>query len=396
MKSINVNFTEILTINSISIISLLSYNTLKKNNVFLEYIYWIIPQYLIIMYPSEKQNLLVLLFNLIDFNKIRYKKVNFKNISHCNRNVVTFIRSIVALQTAICILGADFKSVFPEKFLKQKSYGLSLMDIGVGSYLFNGGIFAHKCKWKNIIYLFLLGIIRLLFIKIFNLQVDVYEYGEHSNFYFILGSVHLLYKLIPKHNFYYKYIGYVILFIFTVLTKFFHINEFILNDNRNSFLQKNKESFYVLIPFVSFFMIIQHLSDKIFNNKFKMYNLLKYSLLFYCLLLISLQIELPSRRLGNLSYLFYILFSHTLIMVGYYFVGVLTEFKTYKIIEYVSANMMKNFLITNIIVLVLKKCISFNKKQCDTVMLIYLFVSFVIPIILLKKFNLKKCIKILM
>lgn len=79
------------------------------------------------------------------------------------------------------------------------------MDIGVGCFVFNAGVISckvtHKKLLKNTIFMFLLGILRLSVVKIFQLDVNPLEYGYHWNFYFTLSFANAFFMLLnSKYN----------------------------------------------------------------------------------------------------------------------------------------------------------------------------------------------------
>lgn len=434
--------SEILIVTGISNFSLLVYNTLPYNNLILDFLFWICPQYFIIMYPDQKWNLIIFLFLVLDFNKIRPTSNSISN-KELNTAIIRILRSFISCQVAICILGVDFTGMFPLRFGKTIDYGYKLMDVGIGSYLYNNGLMINKdfylkrsCPLKkrqllnivnnnrSIILLFLLGFIRYITILIFNLDVEITEYGKHSNFYFLLSILQVLYKLFP-----YNKLGYLLILIFHFVTRYYQIDKFILNNNRTGFIYQNKESFFAIIPYLCLLMILQDVSRILFypfteelkietnfeqtvspckfinctdckkqdstiktnspsfvnrqtstqNIKYKIIHLSKLSLIFFVIYKLFLFYELPSRRLGNCTYIFQIAYLHTFHLLIYIVVSYFSSFKQYLSLNFVSRNMMSNFLLTNTLVLILKQLIEFKNELCHLIMIIYLVVSFILP-----------------
>ncbi|XP_054282077.1 uncharacterized protein LOC128999534 [Macrosteles quadrilineatus] len=121
-------------------------------------------------------------------------------IHDSKRSFITCCRSIVNIMTVISILAVDFR-IFPRKFSKTEKYGMSLMDVGVGFFILCN---AAVLKLENIVnqgfgqcfvgslVLFIIGVLRCVFVKEIDYGVNVSEYGVYWNFFITLGVVRLL------------------------------------------------------------------------------------------------------------------------------------------------------------------------------------------------------------
>lgn len=121
---------------------------------------------------------------------------------------LTVYRSHMMLITIVCILAVDFP-VFDRVLGKCETWGTSLMDLGVGSFVFSLGVvsagpFLTPRKQRprlatmaikdarKALPLFALGLIRVITVKATGYPEHVSEYGVHWNFFLTLAVLPLL------------------------------------------------------------------------------------------------------------------------------------------------------------------------------------------------------------
>ena len=109
--------------------------------------------------------------------------------------VIGLFRACQAVFTGICILAVDFRA-FPRRFCKTETYGYSLMDMGVGSFVVGNAmisrlVLARRWRPKRILPLVALGLARLVTVKASGYPEHVTEYGVHWNAFFTLAVVDL-------------------------------------------------------------------------------------------------------------------------------------------------------------------------------------------------------------
>ena len=185
--------------------------------------------------------------------------------------------------TCICILAVDFKA-FPRRFAKVETWGTSLMDIGVGSFVFAAGLASSKTSLKNRLLsndpsqaqpsflkgvslairqalpLFILGLVRLVSVKNLDYAEHVSEYGIHWNFFFTMAMLPLslcfLQPLLsalpgPVHG----YTGLLIAGFYELALQGTNLKAWALTAPREGLLAQNKEGVVSWVGYLAIFLL---------------------------------------------------------------------------------------------------------------------------------------------
>lgn len=195
---------------------------------------------------------------------------------------ITVYRSFMMLATCFTILAVDFIRIFPKRFIKVEDYGISLMDVGVGSFIFSGAIISRKARGINIkkssfenlynsffliLPLVILGFGRFIVIKSFGYQEHITEYGIHWNFFMTLAIVYLFDAIFNIPTEYTLFVGTSILIVYQFLLSYFGINEYILHAPRVNFFSQNREGIFSCLGYISIYYISQYFGGKIMKSR---------------------------------------------------------------------------------------------------------------------------------
>ena len=188
---------------------------------------------------------------------------------------LTTYRGNMMVVTCICILAVDFR-LFPRRFAKVETWGTSLMDMGVGSFVFSAGVVAARPVLKELadnkptplgprlvksvrhsLPLLALGLIRLLSVKGLDYAEHVTEYGVHWNFFFTLGFLppfvalfQSALRLIPS------YAGLAILLgvLYQVILETTGLKAYILAGARTDLISMNREGIFSFFGYLAIFL----------------------------------------------------------------------------------------------------------------------------------------------
>ncbi|KAI0861152.1 GPI-anchored wall transfer protein 1 [Xylaria cubensis] len=188
---------------------------------------------------------------------------------------LTTYRGSLLVLTCLGILAVDFR-IFPRRFAKVETWGTSIMDLGVGSFVFSAGIVAARPLLKEraegratplsqrLIYsmrhslpLLVLGIARLISVKGLDYAEHVTEYGVHWNFFFTLGFLppfvavsQSILKVIPS----YAGLAVILGIVYQVILESTSLKAFILTAPRTDLFSMNREGICSFVGYLAIFL----------------------------------------------------------------------------------------------------------------------------------------------
>ncbi|SCW00934.1 LAFE_0D01376g1_1 [Lachancea fermentati] len=214
------------------------------------------------------------------------------------RPFITAYRGGMLIVTALAILAVDF-NIFPRRFAKVETWGTSLMDLGVGSFVFSNGVVSSRSLLKESLTgkhmgplsktlqalrsggtVLLLGLLRLYFVKNLEYQEHVTEYGVHWNFFITLSLLPFamliidpLSRRIPRVVIA-VFISFAYEFMMLFKSKFL---EYLIASDRTNFISANREGIFSFLGYCSIFLWGQNTGFFILGNTMTKNNLYKPS-----------------------------------------------------------------------------------------------------------------------
>ncbi len=194
---------------------------------------------------------------------------------------ITNYRGAMMIITCVAILAVDFR-VFPRRFAKVENWGTSLMDMGVGSFVFTAGVVSVRASLKegpgksarlskrlvtslrHALPLLVLGLIRLISVKRLDYAEHVTEYGVHWNFFFTLGCLppfaalfQTFFDLVPS----YALLSFALAAFYEIALDKTTLGSFILIAPRTGLFSQNREGIFSFIGYLAIFLAGQSLGS---------------------------------------------------------------------------------------------------------------------------------------
>ena len=203
---------------------------------------------------------------------------------------LTAYRGCMMVSTCVAILAVDFR-LFPRRFAKVETWGTSLMDLGVGSFVFASGVVAARPVLKERLLgratplprrlaysarhsapLLVLGLVRLLSVKGLDYAEHVSEYGVHWNFFFTLGLLppfvaasQAALKVVPSH----AALSLLVAGAYEALLDRTGLKAFVLTAPRTDLVSMNREGICSFLGYLAIFLAGQDLGMLVIPRKIK-------------------------------------------------------------------------------------------------------------------------------
>lgn len=231
---------------------------------------------------------------------------------------ITSLKSSINIITSCAILACDFE-IFPQALHKSRTFGVGLMDTGIGLFVVSMGMVSKPLKTsadlKKMLLqvgpLMFLGVLRTVVTRAIGYHQDVSEYGRDLNAFITLGMTKIIGGIItmavpPDEPFLVP--GLIVAMMHEAILQSglakYCLSELVF---RSSFFDANREGIVSLGGFVSIYLVSLHIGSLARNKKFTEFkaNLMKmihitlaaWILTFFCIYTVGI-----SRRIANLGY----------------------------------------------------------------------------------------------
>ncbi|CAN1175533.1 Uncharacterized protein At4g17910 [Linum perenne] len=287
------------------------------------------------------------------------------------RTNISAYRVNVMIVTCMCILAVDF-TIFPRRYAKTETYGTSLMDLGVGSFIVTNALVSRQARcissilprnWKAAIKssspLLVLGFARLLSTRSVDYQVHVAEYGVHWNFFFTLAVVTILTSIIcipPKYS---GILGLLLLvgYQWWLVNG---LNLFLLSNERGAdLLSQNKEGLFSILGYWGIYLLGVQLGHYLFFgneksqfriNRWTTIKVLTLSIIFWLTtVILDGHVERASRRMCNLAYATLVLAQNLQVLAILMLSDCISASSISTLEEAINHNLLGTFLLANVL-----------------------------------------------
>lgn len=195
-----------------------------------------------------------------------------------------FHTGLNVLLTCISILAVDFK-IFPRNFAKTETFGMSLMDIGVGTFMIASALTSRYARGvpsasaaftlatlqsvslQHLLVL-MLGVGRFVALKVLNYQEHVSEYGVHWNFFVTLFCVwtvsDFVHRTLPRWSV--IWVALLCLMSYQAVLLWTPLTDFIFSSTRTDLVSANKEGVCSLMGYIPMFLLSEAIAHNIFHS----------------------------------------------------------------------------------------------------------------------------------
>ncbi|XP_022735282.1 uncharacterized protein At4g17910-like [Durio zibethinus] len=340
----------------------------------MDFVFFVLPTLLLFTVLAEWTYSWAILLSLLLFISVAVKRsrcLPYSDGPNSFRTSISSYRVAMMIVTCLCILAVDFR-IFPREFAKTETYGTSLMDLGVGSFVLVNSIVSRQARnvsssmnWckatlKSTTPLLLLGFGRLISTLSVDYQVHVGEYGVHWNFFFTLAGVSILTSIVNVPPKYSGILGSVILVGYQSWLSN-GLNVYLLSNERGMhIISRNKEGIFSIFGYwgmyligvqVGYYLFFGNCSSAVLrsNNGTRIRVWLLSIMFWFLTLILDSYVERISRRMCNLAYVTWVLAQNLQLLAVLMLSDYVPGSKISALERAFDRNLLASFLLANVL-----------------------------------------------
>ncbi|ELA41907.1 uncharacterized protein VICG_01091 [Vittaforma corneae ATCC 50505] len=355
-------------------ISMLVYSRICPANTFLEFLFYSVPQYLVLRFIERAYLVYLALITVLLVVPTKYHRTYTTHTDPIDR-----MRMTISFLVCLAIFAADFKNYDSGRFGKSMNCEFRLMDVGAGSFVFNSGLVSFKAsRQKKLINsgkCFFFGICRLLSKILLRVDIKEAEFGKHFNFFIDLALLNLISIFVNPQ---FPYVSGLVLIFWYQIALFLGLEAKILNNDRKNFFTANLEGIVFLVPQFGTYLMSQEIGKSVVMDK-SMKKVVMYFMASVALFCGTYFYEPVARRLHNAPYCLLMHVSHTAIIICFDFLNIHFKIGELKVSTFGSKNMLNILIISNVLVQAARYIGYFEESSDIKVAIkiqIYLFIIF--------------------
>ncbi|XP_065856322.1 uncharacterized protein At4g17910 [Euphorbia lathyris] len=372
--------------------------------VSVDFMFIVLPMLLFFTVLAEWIFVSAILFMLLVFSiaaKRNITSASYSKESLSLRTIISSYRVLVMVVTCISILAVDFR-IYPRRYAKTETYGTSLMDLGVGSFILANSLVSRQARSVSVVSLkaaiksttplLLLGFGRILSTRSVDYQVHTGEYGVHWNFFFTLAAVSILTSLINIPPQYSGILGLAILIGYQSWL-ISGLNEYLVSDKRGTdIISKNKEGIYSILGYWGMYLVGVQLGHYLFFGNRSSTTIKSYkwawirvsflTLVFWSVtVILDRHVERVSRRMCNMAYVTLVLAENFQVLALLMVSGLSGGSKISQLEEAFNQNLLGTFLLANVLTGVINLYVDTIFVKSSLALLILVCYAYVLSII---------------
>lgn len=341
-----IEFCEIIAIPHIS---MLAYSRICPPDRFLEFLFYSIPQYLVLKFLDWAY--LVYLF-FIGIIILIPKTHQYSHDTHTSP--IDRLRMTIIFLVCYTIFAADFKNYDRDRLGKSMNRNFKLMDVGVASFTYNSGIVSFKAatrkKLVNCAKCLFFAILRLLSKLYLGVDVSEAEFGRHLNFFFDLAAINFLSIFVNVSAPFFVGLGLILVYQALLV---WGLDDLIFQNARETFIMANIEGIVFLIPQFGLYLMARDVGYTFLVKK-SMKRIFLYLIISCLVFFTSLLFTSPIRRLHNTPFCLLIFTTHTATVALFDFFNKYFNIRPLKITESGSRNMLCILVLGNLAIVLFK------------------------------------------